>query len=206
MAIGSRRRFQVTHLPPRTRSMPSSVGRIDDSNLSATHYIDAAFCPPSPHLPMSPDSTSYARYLPLPRPRKRQRPEPPEKTGTSQPPPKKQRLNHPSGSQPPSAFWDNLSKLWLTKRALRELGRRNSQTAPSPSRSPHRRDYQVAYCTDYLSRCTPRILKNIRVLARHGGPDLSDLRNVCIARHLLASRLTLLVPRTSTSFRSHNEL
>ncbi|KAL5373608.1 hypothetical protein PMIN06_012488 [Paraphaeosphaeria minitans] len=130
--------------------------------------------------------------LPLPSPRKRQCPEPPEQTGTSQPPFKKQRLNHPSGSQPPSAFWDNLTKLWLTKRALRELDRRNSQAAPSLSHSPHRRarrpvtrrfiaeqktNYQLAHCTDYLSRCTPRILKNIRVLARHGGPDLSDLRN-----------------------------
>lgn len=131
--------------------------------------------------------------LPLPSPRKRQRSEPPEQTGTSQPVLKKQRLNHSGGSRPPPAFWDKLSKLWLTKRALRELDRRNSQAALSPSRSPHRRarrpvtrkfiaeektDCQVAQCTDYLSRCTPRILKNISLFARHGGPDLSDLRNV----------------------------
>jgi len=127
-----------------------------------------------------------------PSPRKRQRPESPEQTGTSQPPFKKQRLNHPSGSQPPPAFWDNLTKLWLTKRALLELDRRNSQAAPSPSHSPHRKfiaepktTCHVARCTDYLSRCTPDILKNIRVFARHGGPDLSDLRNVCMAQHLL---------------------
>ncbi|KAF1951796.1 hypothetical protein CC80DRAFT_495691 [Byssothecium circinans] len=59
--------------------------------------------------------------LPPLSPHKRQRPEPPEQTGTSQPPSKKQRLSYPSGSQPPLAFWDNFSKLWLTKRALRVL-------------------------------------------------------------------------------------
>jgi len=158
--------------------------------------------------------------LPLPGPRKRQRSESPEQTGTSQPPSKKQRLSHPSGSQPPPAFWDNLSKLWLTKRALRELGRRNSQAAANSSRSPHRRarqpvtrkyiaeqtNCQVAHCTDYLSRCKPGILKNIGVFARHGGPDLSDLRHVCIAKRLLCLKLTLLVSRTYTSLRLHNEL
>ncbi|KAF2189960.1 hypothetical protein K469DRAFT_452169, partial [Zopfia rhizophila CBS 207.26] len=71
----------------------------------------------------------------------------------------------PSGSQPPPAFWDNLSKIWLTKRALRELDQRNTQAAPSPPRSPHRR-----------ARRPPRILKDIRLFARHGGPNLSDLR------------------------------
>jgi len=137
--------------------------------------------------------------LPLPGPRKRQRSESPEQTGTSQPPSKKQRLSHPSGSQPPPAFWDNLSKLWLTKRALRELDRRNRETSPSPSLSPHRHVHrpvtrkfvaeqktncQVAHCAGSLSRRTP---KNIAVFARHGGPDLSDLRHVRIAKHLRAS-------------------
>ncbi|KAF2844171.1 hypothetical protein T440DRAFT_523705 [Plenodomus tracheiphilus IPT5] len=134
---------------------------------------------------MSPDSTST-------RPRKRQCPDPPEQTGTSQPLSKKQRLNHTGGSRPAPAFWDNLTKLWLTKRALEELDRRNSQAAlslPHLSRRRARRpvtrkfraeqkaNTQVAYCTDYLPRCSPSTLKNIRVLARHGGPDLSDLRN-----------------------------
>ncbi|KAF2679273.1 hypothetical protein K458DRAFT_314524, partial [Lentithecium fluviatile CBS 122367] len=91
---------------------------------------------------------------------------------------------------------DNLTKLWLTKRALRELDRRNSQAAPSTSQSLHQHARRpvtrksiveqnttchVAHCTNYLSRCTPRILKNIRLFARHRGPDLSDLRNVCMA-------------------------
>jgi hypothetical protein len=45
---------------------------------------------------------------------------------------KKQKLNHPSGSQTPGAFWDNLSKIWLTRNALRrELDRRSSQASPA---------------------------------------------------------------------------
>jgi hypothetical protein len=42
----------VTHLPPRTRYTVCIV------SVESTHYIDAAFCPPSIHLLMSPDSTS----------------------------------------------------------------------------------------------------------------------------------------------------
>ena len=134
--------------------------------------------------------------------RKRQRPEPLQPNETSQPVSKKQRFSHPSGSQPPAAFWDNLSKIWLTKRALKELDRRNAQTAPSPSRLPHRRVHRpltwnflaesnrnrqtTRYSTDYLHHCEPRILKNIKLFAKHRGPDLSDLRNVCIARYLPA--------------------
>lgn len=63
---------------------------------------------------------------------KRQRSEPPRLNKTSQPIWKKQRLSrlsHPSGSQPTLAFWDNLSEIWLTKQALRELDRRNFQAA-----------------------------------------------------------------------------
>ncbi len=130
--------------------------------------------------------------------RKRQRSEqlPLQLNGTSQPLSKKRRLSHPSGSQPAAAFWDNLSKIWLTKRALRELDRRNTQSAPSPprpsyQRRPHRpvtrralaelknncRPTQSA--ADFLCHCAPRCLKDIKRFARHGGPDLSDLRGVC---------------------------
>lgn len=146
---------------------------------------------------------------PLSSPRKRQCPEPPEQTETSQPLFKKQRLTHSGGSQPPSAFWDNLTKLWLTKGALRELDRRNSE-AVDLSHLSRQRDhrpvtrkfiagqkakYQTIHCTDYVSRCTPSILKHTRLFTRHGGPDLSDLRNVSIANHSPASsKLMLVVP------------
>ena len=133
-------------------------------------------------------------------PRKRRRSEPPQLTETSQPVSKKQRLDPASGSQPPPAFWDNLSKIWLTKGALRELDRRNARATPSPPYSPYRsarrpvtrnlpakskKNRQTAqYTADYISPCEPRILEDIRIFARHGGPDLSDLRNVCVARCL----------------------
>lgn len=34
---------------------------------------------------------------------------------------KKQKVEHPSGSLLPPAFWDNLSEVWLIYNALREL-------------------------------------------------------------------------------------
>jgi hypothetical protein len=149
----------------------------------------------------------------LSNPRKRQpseqRPLPVNETSQSRS--KRQKLSHPSGSQPPVAFWDNLSKVWLTKRALRELNRRN--TAPSPPRSsyqrPHRpvtrraraelkkRHEPTQSAAHFLCHCRPRCLKDIKLFARHGGPDLSDLKGVCIANCLLVLHLTILslVPR-----------
>ncbi|KAK3304811.1 uncharacterized protein B0T15DRAFT_363760, partial [Chaetomium strumarium] len=70
------------------------------------------------------------------------------------------RLHGPSNFPP--EFWDNLSKVPLTRRALRELDRRNStQPALGPA--------VPAVCTAYLAR-----------FARHGGPDLRHLRAVCL--------------------------
>ena len=65
---------------------------------------------------------------------------------------------------PPPAFWDNLSRLWLTPRALREFDRRASQI-----HTPRRRDPTALQpvCTTSLKR-----------FARHGGPNLSDIRAV----------------------------
>ncbi|KAF2182612.1 hypothetical protein K469DRAFT_585737 [Zopfia rhizophila CBS 207.26] len=126
--------------------------------------------------------------------RKRQRPEqrPSQPNETSQPVSKKQKVGHPSGLQPPAAFWDNLSKIWLTKRALRELDRRNTQPAPNPPHSSYRRLHRpvtrralaelkkswhpIQPATDFLSHCTSKRLEDIKLFARHGGPDLSDLK------------------------------
>lgn len=160
--------------------------------------------PPSfnapPYLAESMFNTIENRYMPeppLPNLRKRRR-SASELNEISRPVSKKQRLSPPSGSQTPPAFWDNLSKIWLTKRALRELDRRNIQTASNPAVSPHRQRARplatqnvlteskrkcqnVRSSTEYLCCCEPRILKDIKLFARHGGPDLSDLRNVYIA-------------------------
>ena len=120
--------------------------------------------------------------------------------GTSQPLLKRQKLNHPTtGPQPPAAFWDNLSKIWLTEHALRELNQRNSQPASSIPRSQYRqarrpvtrkllaelkRNRRVTQSTsDFLRHCEPGTLKHIKLFARYGGPDLSDLKGVSISRY-----------------------
>lgn len=82
-----------------------------------------------------------------------------------QPPPAKRvKSSGRQRSNFPPEFWDNLSKLWLEPRALRELDRRNNLqplSKPTPAEP---------YATD-LAR-----------FARHGGPDLQDLRGVCCDR------------------------
>ncbi|OAA42070.1 hypothetical protein NOR_04919 [Metarhizium rileyi] len=57
-------------------------------------------------------------------------------------------------------FWDNLTKVWLTQRALRELDRRNNRQA-------------------HTTRCTESsgvLSLDIARFSRHGGPDLRHLR------------------------------
>ncbi|KID95607.1 hypothetical protein MAJ_08466, partial [Metarhizium majus ARSEF 297] len=58
------------------------------------------------------------------------------------------------------AFWDNLSKVWLTPRALRELDRRNKANPVAT----------------YSSASIGLITTNLARFARRGGPDLRHLR------------------------------
>ena len=123
----------------------------------------------------------------LPNPRKRRHS---ERLTPSQHISKTQKRSHPPGSQLPSAFWDNLSKIDLTKRALEELDRRNTQAALScgpPFLQSHRpitrsvrkeSSKPLAPPVDYLYHCGTSGLKKIKLTARRGGPDLSDLRGV----------------------------
>jgi len=129
-------------------------------------------------------------------PRKRRNPEelsrPPDQT--SQHDSKRTKRNHHNKLQSPTAFWDNLSRIHLTKDALKELDRRNTQVAPiyhptSPSLlRPITRGaldklkkggLPTRSATDFLSHCRKRSLKEIKQFARAGGPDLSDARGVC---------------------------
>jgi hypothetical protein len=85
-----------------------------------------------PTLPRDPVvDDCYIPELQLSNLRKRQRTESRalQLSGTSQPQLKRQKLNHPTTRSQPLAFWNNLLKIWLTKGALRELNRRNSQPA-----------------------------------------------------------------------------
>ena len=134
--------------------------------------------------------------------RKRQCTEPCElqSNGTSQHQLKRQKLNQPiAGSQPTSAFWDNLSKIWLTKSALRHLNWRNSQLVSSQPRSrsqrlrrPVTRNFLAKLersrpvtqsASDFLRYCKPGTFEDIKRFARTGGPDLSDLKGVSIMKY-----------------------
>jgi hypothetical protein len=107
--------------------------------------------------------------------RKRARPEQQNEAS----PPTKKRKASPSSELPP-AFYDNLSKQSLTKRALRELNRRNSQVSLRTPRSGHKvldttSEREKVEALRSRDTSTSRELK---LFSRHGGPDLSDLRSV----------------------------
>lgn len=62
-------------------------------------------------------------------------------------------------------LWDSLSHVWLASDALRELDRRNALTAAANRRK--------------VSKVEPLVIaRDVEHFARHGGPDLSDLRQV----------------------------
>jgi hypothetical protein len=128
-----------------SRGMASCAGykRHSSPVLDSTLYSDSG------------DAVDDDCHMPEPQlsnPRKRQPSEqrPLSVNETSQPQSKKQKLTHPSSPQLPVAFWDNLSKVWLTKRALRELDRRNTASSP-------RLLYQQPY--RFVTRCAYAELK-----------------------------------------------
>ncbi|TFB07650.1 hypothetical protein CCMA1212_000745 [Trichoderma ghanense] len=107
---------------------------------------------------------------------------------------KRHRPHYPSTI--PSRFWDNLSKVALTRNALRELDRRQekrqiaspsadqerprvSRLTRSTRRSLARQEYRTQSADQLLGQFSPACLKEIRRFSSHGGPDLSDLIGVC---------------------------
>ena len=132
-------------------------------------------------------------------PRKRQRT---EQHLPSPPPSKRQEKlpHHSPGYIDTPAFWDSLTKIWLTKHALKEFNRRNSRPR-SPccqARRPTIRNFlaeqrnvrQRISAADFLRNSAPKHLKDVKQFARHGGPDLSDLVGVCAACFLTYSAET----------------
>jgi len=73
-----------------------------------------------------------------------------------------------SGRELPS-FWDTLSKIRLSRGALREFDRRNDQTECSPSLLPE----------PTTTSLPKQDLHKIKRFAQHGGPNLAHLRGVC---------------------------
>jgi len=103
-----------------------------------------------------------------------------------QPPWKRTKRPFKSRQEATTAYWDSLSKLWLTRRALRELNRRNGRTVCPARTAP---GSQLDSSTDRaaLEDCSDQIKR----FARHGGPDLRDLIGVRLAR--VTSRPSLIL-------------
>lgn len=85
------------------------------------------------------------------------------------------------------AYWDNLSTIWLTKGALKELDQRNSSLKPRQEYcrpvtrqfDTKRKVWKSQFAPNFLRGCSSGCLRRLERLSRRGGPDLSDLRNVC---------------------------
>jgi hypothetical protein len=121
---------------------------------------------------------------------KRKRPPEIDPTADSSPPyePPWKKAGFRSAEEANVAFWNNLSKVPLYPRALKEFDRWNSLAAsstyepvawmdpPDPQRSP-----------TALKSCSTQLLKRF---ARRGGPDLHDLRGVLKAPDDLEILLT----------------
>ena len=85
-----------------------------------------------------------------------------------QPPWKRAKRPFESRQEANTAYWDSLSKLWFTRRALKELNRRNTAN-PVNIRRPDLSG-EPATLENYPSQ--------LKRFARQGGPDLRDLRGV----------------------------
>jgi len=92
----------------------------------------------------------------------------------TQPPYKKTRRYNVS-QETDKRYWDSLLKLWLTRRALSELNRRNGQVA-FPIESVTRSHYS----RNAIGQFNP-VSTLLKRFARRGGPDNSDLVGVGVS-------------------------
>ncbi|PFH60072.1 hypothetical protein XA68_11490 [Ophiocordyceps unilateralis] len=76
----------------------------------------------------------------------------------------------------PPSFWDSLSEIPLTRNALRELDRRNFKAYRDFKRDHAHNPQRQQTKGGLPSNQSPAYLKQIRAFARHGGPDLRDMR------------------------------
>ncbi|KAG8530636.1 uncharacterized protein KY384_004674 [Bacidia gigantensis] len=78
---------------------------------------------------------------------------------------------------PPNA-WDQLPKVWLSDYALEEQRRRYllADTTPAPSSSSPSASSPSIFSTNASSTSTTAALGTLAQYARHGGPDLTDIR------------------------------
>jgi len=91
----------------------------------------------------------------------------------SRPSAKRRKAEGQRQHQTPSRFWDNLSRVWLTPCALREFDRRTVRpVVPIPPELSTLKETQII---------------KLKLFARHGGPNLANLRAVSlrIISHML---------------------
>ena len=111
---------------------------------------------------------------------------PPIAATSLQPLRKRAKRPHQSRQEVNTAYWDSISKLWLTRRALKELNRRNRQTVgPKGKRSLYRLDLGGEPATWRDDQ------PHLQRFARHGGPDLRDLMGVSLLQVIPYSLLIL---------------
>lgn len=95
----------------------------------------------------------------------------PETDFPPQPTTKRQKLEGHQRHRTPSSFWDNLSRQWLTHRALRGFDRRTVwPAAPIPPQRTGEENINLA---------------KLKRFARHGGPNLGDIRSVSSIQFLI---------------------
>jgi hypothetical protein len=76
-------------------------------------------------------------------------------------------------------FWDRLSEVKLTKRALVELNRQSSDSSPPPTHTVHFHTRRLSL-NEFarLKHFSPDEAARLKRLSRLGGPDLRDLTGV----------------------------
>lgn len=96
---------------------------------------------------------------------------------------KKMKETHDYGGYPkvtPPIFWDRLSTIVFTRRALRELQRRISESTCEPNIHDIGRSEPTdrVGAEDLIRRLSAGDLRQLRLLARRGGPNLEEVRGV----------------------------
>ncbi|KAF2877713.1 hypothetical protein BDV95DRAFT_535455 [Massariosphaeria phaeospora] len=79
-------------------------------------------------------------------------------------------------NDPSAAFWDSLSKIWLTPDALRELERRTTHLRPPHPQPSSEARSSLGLSSLDLDCASDLHLTELRRFARLGGPDLTDIR------------------------------
>lgn len=97
---------------------------------------------------------------------------------------KKRKLHHPAF--PPQKFWENLSETPLTRNTIRAFNEQNSRIPDvlADTRTLRKRPRSIVTgghqpADQIVGAYSPTSLKRVKAFARHGGPNLTDLRGVC---------------------------